>query len=477
MRTIKQILRAVIAVILMTAVSSVALAQQKDTAAAPADSSVTPPPPDPAAFSSLPSYGPNSFLYAAELGGRSFSKEPSALARAKLEEYKALPEGAVLLQLLANYTAHDSITVFQVNGTNFGQRDQTLRFRGNSPGRYDLQVRWDRIPHTFSTNARSLGSQTSPDVFVLPNPRPDTTAWKISSPYLSPVRTLWSTVRAAAFVTPSPKFDLRTEYLNIRKTGSRPIGMAFGSPGNNLREILEPIDQTMQDIKLTNGYANDRFQVLGSYDLSLFNNKYRSVTSDNPLLITDTPTGGSSRGRVSLAPTNHAHTGTVNAALNLPRRTRINANGSYSLWVQDEMFIPVTINSAIVKPAGALPQRLGGHSGTSMFSLSGVSRPIDPLTLTARFRTFSFRDRVDADTVPYLIVNDRSISAGTERESLPFTRRNADAGATWRIARIPVTLSAGIGWERWKRSEARNVADLRETSPRVSADFGIFDWM
>jgi hypothetical protein len=244
---------------------------------------------------------------------------------------------------------------------------------------------------------------------------------------------------------------MRAEYMNISKTGSRPMGMAFGSPGNNLREINEPIDQTMQDIKFTDSYATDRFQILGSYDLSLFSNNYTSVTSDNPLLVTDNATAGSSRGRTSLAPTNHAHTGTLSAAVNLPYRTRINANGTYSLWVQDEPFIPVTINSAIVKPAGTLPESLGGHSGTSMFNLSGVSRPINPLTLSARFRTFTFRDKVDADTLPFMIVNDRSISAGVERESLPFTRRNADAAATWRVTQLPlpVTLAAGYAWERW----------------------------
>ncbi len=459
-----------------------AKAKPDTTAKAPSDTAAKAAPdstfmPDAPAQSSLPSYGPNSFLYAAEIGNRSFVDKPPELARAKLFEYKSLPTGPVVLNLLANYTARDSITVFQVNGTNFGQRDQTVRLRGNSPGVYDVQLRWDRIPHTFSTNARSFGSEASPGVFVLPTPRPDTTAWKASAPYLSPVRTLWNAVRATAAYTPSTKWDLRTEYTNIDKTGRRPMGMAFGSPGNNLREILEPIDQTMQDLKFTDGYSSPTFQIIGSYDLSLFHNGFTSVTSDNPVLIADAATTGSSRGRTALAPSNHAHTGMVNAAWNLPYRTRINASGSYSLWVQDEPFIPVTINSAIPVPNQPLPLSLGGSSGTSMLYLSGVSRPLAPLTLTARLRTFSFRDKVDVESVPFLITNDRSIAAAEDRDLLPFTRRNADAGATWRVTRVPVTLSAGYGYEAWKRSEARNVADLREGSPRVSADIGILDWM
>lgn len=430
--------------------------------------------------SSLPSNGPGTLIYAGELGYRHFTARPPATAMAKLIEYKAVPTGPVLMKALAGYTLGDSITVFQVNGTNIGERDQALRFRGNSPGLYDVQIRWDRIPHTFSTNSRSLGAESSPGVYTLPVPRPDSVAWRNSAPYLPPVRTIWSAVKGAAAYTPSPNWDLRTEYVNIDKQGRRPMGMAMGSPGNNLREIQEPIDQKVQDLKFTEGYNNSRFQMVGVYDFSMFHNGFTSVTADNPLLSVDNATAGSSRGRTALSPTNHAHTGVLNAALALPRNTRINASGSYSLWIQDEPFIPATINSAITSPNfAALPTHLGGRSGTSSFYLSGVSRPITPLTLTAKVRTFSFRDNVEVDSVPFLVTNDRSIAASEDRDKLPFTRRNADAGATWRVtgARIPMTFSAGYGWEGWKRSEARNVADLREGSPRVSADFDILDWM
>ena len=427
--------------------------------------------------SQLPSLGPRSLIGGGEIGYRSFSDEPIGLARAKLEEYKAVPSGPVLLNFLLGYTAGDSISVFQANGANVGQRDQTIRLRGNSPGLYDLQMRWDRVPHTFSTNARSLGSEASRGVFVLPNPRPDTAAWNRTSPYLSPVRTLWNAVKGAAAYTPSPKWDLRAEYMNIGKTGNRPMGMSFGSPGANLREILEPIDQTMHDVKLTEAYSTRRVQVVGMYNLSVFSNRFRSVVSDNPLVATDQATAGAARGRTALAPSNHAQTGVLNAAVSLPRRTRLTVSGSYSLWSQDEPFIPVTINSAISSPLIAqIPKSLGGHSGTSSVNLSGVTRPLAPLTLTARFRTFSFRDRVDVEAVPIIIVNDRSIAAAEERESLPYTRRNTDVGASWRVMRLPLTFSAGYGWETWKRSEARNVADLREQSPRVAMDLGLFQW-
>jgi MtrB/PioB family decaheme-associated outer membrane protein len=462
-----------IAVALLALAGSAAAAQTPDSTADTTSRPVLP------VASPLPSAGANAMMFGAEVGQRGFNREPGSLSRAKFEEYKAVPRSPVLLGLLLNYTGSDSISVFQLSGNDFGQRDQTVRLRGNSPGRFDVEMRWDRIPHTFSTNARSLGSEESPGVFVLPTPRPDTGTWNRTSPYLAPVRTMWSAIKTAGTFTPSPRWDLRTEYTLISKTGQRPMGMAFGSPGSNLREVLEPIDQTQHDLKFTEGFASSRFQVVGSYDLSLFRNGFSSVTSDNPLIAVDQATTGSSRGRSALAPTNHAHTGVLNAGLNLPFRTRLNASGSYSLWIQDEPFIPSTINSAIVNPLiSQVPERLDARSGTSSIFVSGTSRPFAPVTLTARYRTFRFRDQVDVESIPVIIVNDRSVSAAAEREHLPFTRDNADAGATWRVTTlVPLTLSAGYSWENWARSEARNVAHLREGSPRASVDVGVFDWM
>ena len=430
------------------------------------------------AGSQLPSLGANSLIGGGTLGYRTFSDKPLLLSRAKFEEYRDIPQGPVLLDFLLGYTDSDSATVFQLNGTNVGELDQALRFRENGPGQFDLQLRWDRIPHTFSTNARSLGTEPIPGVFVLPTPRPDTAMWNAASPYLSPVRTDWNAVKGALAITPSPTWDLRAEYTHIAKTGNRPMGMAFGSPGSNLREILEPIDQTMHDVKLTEAFSASRLQIVAMYDLSLFSNRYTSAISDNPLVVTDGATTGAARGRTALAPDNHAQTGVLTAGLTLPLRTRLTASGSYSLWNQNAAFIPVTINSAITNPLiSQIPQSLGGHSGTSSINVSGVSRPVTPLTLTARFRTFSFRDRVNVDSMPILIVNDRSIAAAEDRESLPFTRRNADAGATWRVARLPITVSGGYGWEYWTRSEARNVAHLAEASPRAALDVTPLDWI
>jgi hypothetical protein len=87
--------------------------------------------------------------------------------------------------------------------------------------------------------------------------------------------------------------------------------------------VLEPIDQTVQSLRLTQGFARRRFQLVLSYDLSRFSNDVTSVTADNPLRTTDSPTLGAMQGRVSVAPSNLAHTVAGTGSLGLPKSTRI----------------------------------------------------------------------------------------------------------------------------------------------------------
>ncbi|HEV8217336.1 MAG TPA: MtrB/PioB family outer membrane beta-barrel protein [Gemmatimonadaceae bacterium] len=413
----------------------------------------------------------------AEMGGGNGAKEPSTFQLGKLEEYKSVPKGFLVRSFYLGYQPPDSFRTFGVTGVNLGQIDQSLTGRVTQPGVFDVRLQWDRIPHTFSSNARSLGTQTEANLFVLPNPRPDTGVWNRTAPYLDPIRMRWDNIKLATTYTPSPAWDFKIDYLNIAKTGERPMGMAFGSPGSNLREILEPIDQRTNDVKLSQAYTSDRLSWTALYNLSTFHNGFTSVTSDNPALAQDSPTAGSSRGRTALAPDNVAHTAVVNAALSLPAHTRVNAGGSYAWWHQNAPFIPPTINSAINDPrVSQLPHSLGGVSGTSTFNVAATSRPFAGLAANLKFRQFAFRDHVDVDTVPVLIVNDRSVSNGVERDRFPSTRSNTDASLSWRLN--PLVLGVGYNWDHWRRNEeTRNVWRTNDNTARASVDFDALDWV
>ena len=440
-----------------------------------------------AALFSKPVLGqlPGNVTGAADVGVRSFVREPTLQQRARFDQYRDASGCAIngrmgtcptLDALLLRWDTADSARTFQFVGREFGKLDQSLKAQAAQPGVFNVQLSWDRIPHTFSTNGRSLG--TGLNYNALPTPRPDTGTFNRLSPYLSPIRTRWDPVKVSMALTPNHNWDLKAEYTRTSKTGTRPMGMACGSPGGNGREVIEPIDQTMHDVKLTEGYSNERFQIVGSYDLSVFRNGTNSVTADNPQIATSTATAGAALGRSALAPSNLAHTALLTGALNLPLRSRISGTASYGWWRQDAPFIPSTINSAIVDPR-VVPfgGSLHGKAQTSSVNLLATSRPLQALNFTARYRTYSYHDATAELTVPFEIVNDRTVGGAEEREHLPFSRDNADAKLTWSVV-APLDLSVGYTWERNERDTlVRNTHVITEKTPRIGLDFTGIEWL
>ena len=425
----------------------------------------------------VPETVPGPLTAAAEIGVRAFSSALTPQQLGKFEEYRDLRSGMLLQQLLLGYAPADGFRWYQLTASNIGLLDQTVALRAKQPGLFDVQLHWDRIPHTFSTDGRSLLTEASPGVYTLPVPRPDTAAFN-RAPFIGPIRSVWDPVKLAVAVTPSEAWDFKAEYTRIGKSGDRPMGQAFGGSNNNASEILEPIDQTVDNLKVSQSYAEQRFQLVATYDLSVFQNNIKSVASDNPLVTTSTATGGSSQARTSLAPSNLAHTAIVVGGLNLPLRTRITGSAALSWWRQNDAFIPATSNTAITDPRIAQePKSLGGSATTDNMSASISSRPLSFLTFAGRFRSYSFADHATTSIVPLIVLNDRSVAPADTARRDPFSRRNADFSGTWQLIE-PVSLTAGYAWEQIQRdSLVRNVVRTNERTPRMSLDFTGIQWV
>ena len=93
-----------------------------------------------------------------------------------------------------------------------------------------------------------------------------------------------------------------------------------------------------------------------------------------------------------------ANTFTVNGGVNLPWwRTLLTGNFSYSLQLQNQDFLPQTINPTIAgDPSLVLPQKsLNGNVQTILVNLGAVTRPVRDVTLSAKYRLFDYSDRSD----------------------------------------------------------------------------------
>ena len=414
-----------------------------------------------------------------ETGVRVFAEEPSKTRSAKFEEYRDLPEGLFLERLRLRLLTPDESHAFELGGSKWGQTDQQFLLRADRLGLWGAEFEWDQIPHIYSTTARMLATETARGVFTLPAARPALTAYN-TAPRLDEISARWDTARLSFWLTPTPDLDLKAEYTRIKKDGDRPMGVAFGSPGNNFLEVLEPIDQTIHDFRLRGAFVRERYQLQFGYSFSVFENAARRLIADNPCFglaaCGSDAVGAPARGQVSLPPDNMAHTLNLAGGVSLPMRTRVNSNVSYSLRLQNEDFLPFTINPALTSPA--LPQSsLHGNVQVFLFNANATSRPLRPLTLSLKYRLYDLTDLSDELILPGKVLNDRTVEEAPLRSArYSYTKQNAGIDGRWQLMR-PVAFTLGAGWERWDRTHHREVQESDEVSGKAALDLTPLEWL
>jgi MtrB/PioB family decaheme-associated outer membrane protein len=428
-----------------------------------------------------------------EAGVFGFIERPSPSRRAKFEEYRDLsPPGLFLEDFRLRFFTDDAKYFGEFGGSKWGREDQEFFLGGGRLGLWEFGFEWNQIPHLLSTTARTRAVEVSRGEWRLPA-RPTATsispaegALYNAAPELDEVSVRWDNARMRFAVTPTPDLELRAEYTRIHKDGDRPFGVAMGSPGSDFIEVLEPIEHTIHDLRLSGTLARESWQIQFGYMLSLFQNSQDRVIADNPLRATfaafaPNATGGSSApafGRSSLAPDNMAHTVYLGGGVDLPLRTRATVAASYSLRLQDADFLPHTINPNIPTATLALPQdSLEGKAGITTVNVNLVNRAIPKTTLGLRYRFFDHNEMTDQLVFPAHVVNDNSlVNEPRQTSAFSYSRHNVDADARYRPFTFLATTVGG-GWEHWNRDQVhREVPKSDEYYVKLAADWTPVDW-
>src|SRR5262245_60344753 len=426
----------------------------------------------------------------AEAGGRFFINEPAQSRRAKWEEYNDYT-GPFLGALDLRLWSKDDRYWMEFGGTKWGAQDQEFRLGGGRLGLFDLGFEWNQTWHLLSTDAQLLATQsTSGSVasFTLPTPRPSLGFYNAAPTRDLSVR--WDAARLSFKLTPTPDLDVAGEYTRTFKHGDKPFGMAFGSPGNNFYEVLQPIDQTVNDFRLTATWAKATWQLQASYALSVFSNTLTAVRADNPCFGLPAATtgpepgcgsdanGAPATGQSSVPPSNIANTFSLSGGVNMPMRTRLTGNFSYSFWRQNEDFLPMTINPAFAgNPDLALPQKsLNGLVQTFLANVSAVSRPFPPLPLTLKYRFYDHIDDSDQIIFPATVLDDRTLAEGRIAPRFSFAKQSAESDARWQFP-APVAVTLGGGWNWWKRGDVREVPITNDAFAKLAIDTTPFEWL
>jgi MtrB/PioB family decaheme-associated outer membrane protein len=415
----------------------------------------------------------------ATLGGRATWGDDE---EGKLLEYRDFDNG-ILGSFRVLLEDKEGKYFLRAGGSNIGYDDQRYEMEGGRYGRYRAELFYGELPHVFSTSARTLYQRPSGNQFLLPAgvqsriANAANASAQLATELLSaqPVDLGFRQIEGGAGVEYRVNEETRLfgrYHLRDRK-GSRPMAIQFGSPGGSFNVFASPVDDDTHQVEGGIEYVAGPVALGLEYLGSFYNNEFRATTVDNPLVELDA-TNAASRGRSSLDPDNSAHTISAFGSLALPFSfpARLAANFAYGLRLQDEDFLPHTINTAIANPS-LTASNLDGEIHTLLANLVATARPIPKLNLKARYRIYRYDDETDALRLPQWVRNDDAARNETFRSvRSDYTRQDANLSASYRLA-SDLKGTFGYYLEAWHRSDDRQVEDLVEHGPKVELDWRV----
>ena len=179
---------------------------------------------------------------------------------------------------------------------------------------------------------------------------------------------------------------------------------------------------------------------------------------------------------MALYPSNHAHTWTLTGATKLPLKSHFMGTASYGFRLQNDPFLPQTINSALASRSVSR-ESLDGDVRPTMVNATLVNRFFDPLDLKAYYRFYDFDNRSKkVDLAQGRVHADSSVDSDSQR-SFPwaYSKQNIGLDASYNITRW---LSAKMGYvyENMHR-ERREVVDSNEHTFGPTFDLKPTSWL
>jgi hypothetical protein len=367
---------------------------------------------------------------------------------AKFQEFREIPNGP----LIESFVLVDDFWKgrYAIMGVDALQNDQSTTALYRRP-RWTASLEYTRMPHNFSFIARSPYTEGSRGVLALPDSLQRANQENPGA-YVS---TMTDLLRNAPRVPLRFRTDLsrarlkgrlaRGIQLDVRgvrrqREGTKAFGGSFGF--NNAVEITEPIHQTMVQGEARASYVRKRVALEVSGGVDAFENEVDVLDFDNPRRYTDSPTAGSSRGRTDLYPDNRTLRGSLQAGIQLPRRTSLTAFVGVSEITQRDRWLRLTVNSAILQP-DTFPLPGTNTDGkavvfTQDYRLTGA--PLSHVSGTLRFRRQEYDNKTPIHVIPGQVAYDQSWQpAAVTTHPIGFT--NTTVGADVDLTPVPTSRS------------------------------------
>ena len=280
----------------------------------------------------------------------------------------------------------------------------------------------------------------------------------------------------ASLVLPA-NLEFDANYLHETKQGSKLMAGVIAENGGDPRSVILPeeLDYQTQRFDGTLSYGGENLQLELGYYGSTFGN-------DNDFLRWQVPFDGAwspfadycvdpvangfcGTGQKGQMPDNWFHQILASGGYNLPHRTRVTLSTAFSWMLQDQGYLPYTVNQNLLVPIPLPHNDLNGEIFTSIVDFGISSRPLEKLRLDAGYR-FEDRDN-DTDKDVYVYVpsdaNDQHLAIDG-RNNLPYslTRQQVTFDAGYQLP-LRSELILGYEWEQVER-DYQEVSKLWENT-------------
>ena len=355
------------------------------------------------------------------------------------------------------------------------------------PDKYGVWFEFDELPKRWTDSAQTFFSLDGNSSFALP---PGWVAGQNSAGMTQLTADLQSqssrflrqTLDGGFSLALPENLDFSASFADQTKNGRYLEGAVMGLTGGNPRSVTlnDRVDYTTDLWKTALDYAVDEFQLNFEYQGSHFENNDSSVTWENPYLANaawspnagyppSAPcfgvTDGCGLGRKGEAPGNWFNQIIASGGYNLPWNTRVMANAAFGWMVQNDTFLPYTVNQALLAPIPLPRSSLDGQINTTVLNFVVASRPLPNTRVDLRYRYDDRQNQTPRDTYVYIrndSENQGTIDGGTARVNRPYSytehQFDFDVGYTL-FERTELTV--GYAWNQIHR-------DLQEVEDQSS---------
>lgn len=377
----------------------------------------------------------------------------------------------------------DSSQYWSIVGTNLGLESRTIRGEYGQQGKFGLFAEFDQIPHFRFEDGRTPFIGEGGTTLTLPPgwvPATDAPGFAALEENLNDLEIETDRTRYGGGFSWNimEGLELSAKYRREDKDGLDTIAGIFGTNGGDPRAAIlpKPIDYVTDEVDVTLAYSEDRLQTQLSYHFSSFDNNQDSLTWDNPFNALgswdpsqDFDNGG--QGRLALEPDNSAHKVALSGAYILSPTMRVAGNFAYGRMLQDDKFLPFTINPDLSVPVGLPRDSLDGDVTTLHGNLTFTARPTPKSDFKLAY-TFDDRDNDTPRDVYLRVANDTAdqgtIDSSLARINRPYSRQSheVDVEGGYRIL-SSTKLGLGYNFETVDR-DFTEVDDTYEHAGRIN---------